>query len=203
MNFATHYDPLDKTWWFPGNKETVEDRQDRYSSIERDMIEVVFDENEDPLYPGPTGRLQTLIDMNAIADHESGYRLDVDLGVGKYARGDHGTSVCLMQVNLDKGFVHVGSEVWSDKDLLSDRKKCFRAGLARMKESRKKCSYNPGWAQYAAYASGSCKRGWNAAKAIWYRSSTWFNQHTPDFDDQDVLDALAIERSNVSVKFVE
>jgi hypothetical protein len=199
LSFATTYVPLETKFFFPGNVETVEVRKARFEAIERDMLEVVFDSAEPPLFEGPTGRLLTWTLLNSIVSYESGYRLDVEMGTGKYARGDNGKSVCLVQINVGTGYVTVGSNKWNADDLLKDRKKCFRAGLTAMRDSIKVCQSNPKTAWLAAYTSGSKDKGWLAAEARWNRAFIWFNKNLPSFTDADVMQALKLDKDTSKV----
>src|ERR1700733_1517308 len=109
--------------WVPPQHDT--DRV-RYESIAKDLVSIAFDANETPVFTGDNAREKTALLMASIASFESGYRADVDDG---RTTGDHGRSYCLMQVQV----VGQTSEGWTGKDLVTDRLKCFRAALKRIR----------------------------------------------------------------------
>ena len=120
----THVQPR----WQAESHETVEEIQQRYDATATDLAEVLS--TEKPLFKGPKGLLQTAALVASVIIHESTLRKAVDTG---QVLGDGGKSWCLMQVNVGEGQVLVGNEElrsWYGKDLVADRKKCFRAGLA-------------------------------------------------------------------------
>lgn len=96
------------SWLPPGRSfikdalETPEEGKKRYEEIAQALISVVFDPNEKPIFGGQYGRSKTLALLLSVAYFESGYRKDVDLGLGPLARGDNGQSWCMMQVMLGR-----------------------------------------------------------------------------------------------------
>jgi hypothetical protein len=151
-----------KAYQFPGHEETVEQKTARYQSIAQDLYDVVYDPDADPVYGGPNGRRRTALLMLAIAFHESGFAHDVDIGPcyrgrdGQSARCDHGKSACVMQLHVGEGTTPEG---YSQADLFADRKKCFRAALARIRSSLGECKHLDERHRLNAYASGVCTRG--------------------------------------------
>lgn len=148
----------------------------RMRSIAEDFYEVV--DTSKPL-PGLSKR-DTLRLGLSIAYFESGYQKDVDLGLGRWGKGDHGKAFCLMQIETggDDGHVPVvDPEVkeWTGKDLLADRKKCIKAGYAALRQSMGACSLQKdsegkplkGSALISAYTSGTCKENEPAARSRW------------------------------------
>lgn len=122
--------------------ESAADGEARYKQIAEDLAEVV--ESEKPLFGGPLGRQKTAALMLSIQFFESGFRRDVDLGIGKFGRGDFGRSWCLNQIQTGKmpGTVpidHPEMSKWTGEDLVKDRKKCFRAGLEILRRSMAMC----------------------------------------------------------------
>jgi hypothetical protein len=145
---------------YPEAKETKEEAVARYTSIANDFLEIAFDPEEKPLFAGNEllARQRTAVLLASIALKESGFRKDVDFGHGKMARGDQGRSVCLMQVNVGKEAVEVRGQKWFAEDLLSDRKKCIRAALHRVRRSFNACR-GPLDVRLAVYTSGNCEKG--------------------------------------------
>jgi len=149
---------------YPDSWETKEQGIARYTSYAEDLLEVAFDPEEAPLFRGPpwAARLKTALLLAAISLKESGLRKDVDSDTGKLARGDHGRSVCVMQINLGEGKVPLEGELgkWTAKDLvgLDNRKNCFRVGLRMVRRSFKACGGQT-VSKLAGYTSGSCDKG--------------------------------------------
>lgn len=143
-------------------RETAEQRAERYAGIASAVARVAFDPEERPLFDGPTGRHATATLLLGLAWKESAWRRDVDLGLGKLARGG-GTDTCLLQIRLAR-WVKDGEVVdartregWDWRDLVADREKCFRAGLRIVRLSMGACrKYDPEHA-LAAYARGRCE----------------------------------------------
>jgi hypothetical protein len=144
-----------------GAEESPEDGRSRYAEIAAAVAEVVFDPGVAPLFPGDKGRLRTGALLLAIALHESGFRRDVDLGIGPHARGS-GVDSCLTQQRIGRGSTPEG---WTHEDLVSDRRKCFLAALGKVKKSLNACRMLPLEDRLAAYASGRCTAGRAASRA--------------------------------------
>ncbi len=150
-------------------RETEVEALARYDSIARDLAAVVFRDAETPLYDGPNGRAKTLATLVSIASLESSFRKDVDQGS---TLGDGDTSYCLAQINLpgasrivvhdDGSMSYSTTEGWSGRDLVADRKKCFRAALAIARKSFECPSRTP-YDRLSMYASGRCGRGGEAS----------------------------------------
>lgn len=117
-------------------RETAEAGTARYAEIAADIA----DTSHDP-------KTQAL--LVAIAVHESGLRLDIDLG---QTLGDGGRAVGLWQL---QGVSHH----------LSRREEADIA-LARIQRSFVACAGNGPRFQLAAYASGSCARGLHESAAM-------------------------------------
>lgn len=169
--------------YYPDAVETKEETEARYASIAKDLAEVTFDSNEQPIFPGNNGRLETAGLLASIALYEGGgYRKDVDLGKGKHARGDGGRSVCLMQIFVGAGKT---AEGYSADDLLADRKNCFRAALHMAQYSFRACQTAPLGERLRVYTSGRCDRGSGASYARVMTGVNWFKGHMPEFTDAE------------------
>jgi hypothetical protein len=129
----------------------------RYEAFSKDLVTVTLDPAEEPIYPGPYGRVATTRLLLAIAWHESGFMRDADVGPcdQKGARCDHGRSFCAAQIQVGTGKT---AEGWSGPDLFHDRTKCFRAALHLVRKSFYACQTQPEVYKLAAYASGMCDR---------------------------------------------
>lgn len=147
INFLS---PPGRTHYTKEAQETLDEAKNRHALIAEAIVDVAFDESEAPLYGGRRGRHNTALTMVSVAFNESGFRRDVDLGLGRLGRGDYGRSWCMMQLNLGKKIVEKGgkrvedsaeltSDGWSGVDLVADRRKCFKAGLHAMRRSFMSC----------------------------------------------------------------
>ncbi|WP_437288750.1 hypothetical protein [Sorangium sp. So ce406] len=146
------------TWAPPGTSlikdaiETPEAGRARYQEIASAAAKVAYDPESKPLFGGPRGRAETMALLLSIAYYESGYRRDVDLGLGKLSRGS-GVDSCLLQVRVGAGKTREG---WSHEDLVGDREKCFRAGLALIRRSFGACRKQDARDRLSAYTRGRC-----------------------------------------------
>ncbi len=151
-------------------RETAAEGRLRYQSIAEDLVAVVTDPEVKPLFPGKRGRERTIVVTVAVAVFEGGLRRDVDLGEGKLARGDHGRSHCLMQIQtgIGQGTVPAKDPVvstWTGADLTRDRKKCFRAGIEMMRQSMAACKDLPEGDRLSAYTTGTCREDEPASRS--------------------------------------
>lgn len=136
-------------------RETAEERAARYESIAADLVAVVFDPDERPLFAGDDGRAKTATVLLGLTRYESDWHKDVDAGL-RSGRGDKGRSWCLGQVLLDDAGEKKTPEGWTGPDLVADRKKCWRVVLHRARESFAACRDLPVNERLALYARGSC-----------------------------------------------
>ncbi len=196
--------PGNPNWFGPSAKETKEEGEVRYNSIAQDIAAVTIE--QPPLFTGPQGRIKTAGVMLAIMKFESNFRRDVDLGIGKEARGDGGNSICLMQLNIGqgrstewntkenrrplwddpKGDIFIG---WKMDEILADRKKCITAGYRVMKVSFGKAATSPPLEWLRVYASGKWDGGIPESRARMGLALKYYADHTPDFNDSDFMPA--------------
>jgi hypothetical protein len=169
------------TWSPPGDHDYYESREetlDRYASIAHDIAEVALDPAEAPLFGGPHGRAQTGLLVASVAFYESGgYRRDVDMGIGKKARGDSGRSWCLMQVNIGDGTT---LESWTGRDLVQERQKCLRVGLRRMRQSFAMCKDMAFIDRLSGYTTGRCTDEDDYSHRRMKRALQWWTEHPLD-----------------------
>jgi hypothetical protein len=203
--------PVGRTQFHPEAKETEQETTDRYNDIAKDVVAVVYDPNEKPLFSGPNGREKTVDVMLAIATYESSFRKDVDFGLGKYGKGDGGRSWCMMQVMLGRaetngktrqrifvrpdGWMGYSTDPaigWGGEDLVRDRKNCFRASLAVLRTSFQACSRNAMKDKLSLYASGKCDSngGPEASRIRMGLAMRWMDTKKPSFLDADVANWL-------------
>jgi hypothetical protein len=167
------------TAWIPVKVQATEAPEDataRYESIARDAAAVAFDPSEAPLFFGPDGRTQTALFMLSIASFESSYLRTVDQGAG---RGDRGRSYCLMQIRVGEGTTREG---WTGRQLVTDRKLCFRAALHILHGSFNVCRNLPEDDRMSAYATGRCIENAEISRSRIGRARWWWTQHTPPPD---------------------
>ena len=139
--------PPNRAQFEPAAMESIVQAEERYRGISEAIAKVAFDPAEQPINGSRTFTAALLL---SIAFHESSFRRDVDLGIGrqrlaKSGWNDFGRSWCMMQINLGTKNVpdtrpgHKGNwreesnaqteDGWWGSELLADREKCFRAGL--------------------------------------------------------------------------
>lgn len=161
------------TTWVPlhAHAEPKEETAARYDAIAHDAITVAYDESEAPLFGGPNGRAETALLMLSVASLESSYQKSVDQGTRK---GDHGRSFCMMQIRVGDG---VTSEGWSGFDLVTDRTKCFRAGLHTLRGSFGACHNLPLADCMSAYATGHCMVGEERGRLRVTRALDYWDTH--------------------------
>lgn len=151
--------------------ESVEEMTARYHSIADDMASVI--ETSDPVFKSDNHKFKTAAVLSALALYESGFRKSVDNGE---VRGDDGRSWCLMQINIGKGTVPVGTDEmkkWKGKDLVEDRKKCFKVGLEMVRRSINSCAVNP----LSVYGSGECIKKEPKSRKRWDAAMRILNRH--------------------------
>jgi hypothetical protein len=145
----------------------------RYGEIARDAASVALDESEAPLFEGPDGRTETALLMLSVASFESSFSQRVDDGI---RLGDHGHSYCLMQIRVGQGATREG---WSGRQLIEDRKRCFRAALHILRDSFAACRNLPIDDRLSAYASGRCFREARVSRSRLGRARAWWQSHAP------------------------
>jgi len=175
----------------PDARETKEEGEARYREIAADLDAVLS--TEKPLFGGKNGKIWTAAVMLSFMKLESGLRLDVDKGKGKWGRGDYGRSFCLMQLQMSgkKGEGHVQiahpeMETWTGLDVVSDRKKCFRAGLEILRRSIGACQTGVNAAgeivplamadRFSAYTKGTCRENEPESRMKWSVASKLFDR---------------------------
>jgi hypothetical protein len=152
--------------WVPPLHDT--DRS-RYEAIAHDLASVAFDQNEEPAFVGPAGRAKTALLMASIASFESQFRADVDDG---RTIGDHGHSYCLMQVQV----IGKTAEGWTGHDLVTDRKKCFRAALKRIRISFDWCRSHALEDRLSGYTTGLCRDREHLSRDRFYRARAYWSR---------------------------
>jgi len=194
--------------YIPDAKETPKEGKTRYEKIADAMISVVYDPSEHPIFIGKYGRARTLALIASISWFESGYRKDVDLGVGAFGRGDHGRSWCMMQIMLGVPNAKIGgtrsrvfltqnsfkvvqpndpewASAYSGEDLVQDRQKCFRTGLHLLRNSFKACGNLPVEDRLGVYGSGRCRAGWKPGRYRVRKAQRWLASGKPPLTDSE------------------
>jgi hypothetical protein len=187
-------------------KESYAQADARY----REIAEAIVDESfaGRPLFGGKGGRISTAMLVTTIFFMESGFRRDIDLGIGnvrlrRAGLNDFGRSWCMGQINL--GFKRVPDpdhpgmwketstaatpDGWYGPDLTADRRKCVRATINALRLSMSTCRSLPADQRLAAYAAGNCesetgKRLSEARMRLFFR---WNARGRPNTVDEQVL----------------
>jgi hypothetical protein len=163
--------------WVPLNAHASFESRDhvlaRYQSIARDVASVALDENETPVFEGADRRTETAVLMLAVASYESSFNKRVDDGT---RRGDNGHSYCLMQIRVGQGATREG---WNGRQLVEDRKLCFRAALHILQASFAACRKLPLDDRLSAYASGHCFADAAISRSRVWRARAWWESHAP------------------------
>jgi hypothetical protein len=202
------------SWLPPGRslvkdaKETPEAGKQRYEEIANTLISVVYDPKEPSIFSGKYGRARTLALILSVAYFESGFRRDVDLGVGPLARGDNGQSWCMMQVMLGKPGLNGNTrtrialygnsykmtsnpnEGWGGNELVTDREKCFRIGLNLIRKSFAACPKTPIEDRLSVYGAGKCLVNWAPSRYRVRKAYDWLTNDKPPLTDKEVMDIL-------------
>ena len=142
-------------------RETAKQGKARYALIANAMAKVALDPKEQPLFKGKDARAMTALLMLTISLHESHWRRDVDLGLGKQARRKYS---CMMQILVPKKKTPEG---WTRRDLVTSREKCFRRGLHILQRAKRFCKDAGPRAFLNHYASGYCDRGRKPVAKRW------------------------------------
>jgi hypothetical protein len=200
--------PPHRPHYEPAAMESHAQADARYREIAEAIINGVFDPDVLPVLGGPRGRQNTAMLVTVWWHGESGFRRDVDLGLGRarLARvgwNDYGRSWCMGQINLGRkprpdperpGHWIEDSplktpEGWSGRDLCNDRRKCLLSTIRIMRGSVRSCHKLPNSEKLTAYAAGHCKsaRGKqisrNRMRLFWRR----LKKGRPDYIDKEVL----------------
>lgn len=193
-------------------QETVEETTARYEEITEDLIEVVFDEENEPLFEGPDGRSHTAAVMLAIMFHESKFYRHIDEGED-HGRGDGGKSWCMMQIMAGHhpsrtgrwNVVHDRPPYWGDpeeeiqsgytgRELVANRKLCFQEGLRIARWSFSRCGKRDLSEKLRVYASGKCSKGGEASRARMYTAESFWRRSRKQRTWTDAEIILELER---------
>jgi len=190
------WSPPGREHLIPEAKETEEATMGRYEDIAKSLVQVTYNTENNPVFSGDFGRARTTMLLLSIAYFESGFRRDVDLGLGKVGSGDHGRSHCLLQINMgvnrtDTTYLqHLIGKEWSVNDLLQDRTKCFFTGFSMVTKSFVACRSLPLEERLAGYASGDCSKGRDESKTRIEKARRWFSGHAPPEKDAAVISEM-------------
>jgi hypothetical protein len=157
----TAWSPLSQHHYVEGEAVTVA----RYQDIASSIAAVSLDPAEQPLFAGSDGRARTAVLLAAIASFESGgFRSDV-AWCSPSGLGDHGHAAGLWQSHRSKA-----RACWSLQS-------AAHLALEQIRESFVACEREDPAVWLAAYASGSCSRGWVQARNRWDRAASWMKVH--------------------------
>jgi hypothetical protein len=161
----------------PENVETAADARARYQAIASAAAEVALDPNERSLFPGDDGRRMTAALLLVLSMYESGWKRDVDLGIGKHDKLVRASRQywCIMQIGVDGKT----AEGWTGPELVADRTRCFRAGLHRLQRARGYCRAQGPDAWLRMYAKGSCSDAGKTADTRMATARRWMGHPFP------------------------
>lgn len=204
--------PPHRQHWVPEAQESIEQANSRYRDIATTIVEGVFDPEVQPVFGGKYGRQRSAMFVVVWWNGESGFRRDVDLGLGRarLARSgwnDYGRSWCMGQVNLGRkrrpdperkgewieDSPTLTPEGWSGRDLCDDRRKCLVTTLRIMRQSIGACRNLPPEERMAAYAAGYCEsyRGQTSSRARMRVFNRFYAQGKPTYTDEEVMESIA------------
>lgn len=201
---------------FPEAQETQAQAETRYKEIAEAIVDGSLQTT--PLFKGEHGLSKTMMFVATIFYMESGYRRDVDLGLGRARLGrlgvnDHGRSWCMGQINLGKRTVidpsdgiaidtsaALTKEGWSGRDLLEDRTKCVIATINMARRSFGSCYNLPRELWMTSYAAGRCdsEQGQRASRARMALFGRLLKAHRPVATDAELLSSLEPEDDGAS-----
>ncbi|KKK68300.1 hypothetical protein LCGC14_2945440 [marine sediment metagenome] len=197
--------------FFKHAKETREEGKKRYEKIADAMIRVVYDPVERPLFGGKYGRAKTLALVASMSWFESGWRKDVDLGLGSFGIGDQGQSWCMMQILLGRKQLDGKSKNritltedyytlltsprnrvvgWGGEDLVKDRVACFRTGLHLARRSFHGCRNYHVRDRLGIYGSGGCIKNWTPSRIRVKKAQKWLSIEKPPLTDKEAMALL-------------
>jgi len=211
--------PPGRPQYEPAARESIVQAEERYQGIAEAIAEVAFNPKETPV---SGNRTFTAALLAALAYHESGFRRDVDLGIGrallaKSGWNDFGRSWCMMQLQLgavplptelssslskSKGWAvthnsHAKTtEGWSGLELLEDRNKCFTAGLHVVQRSIGSCKHLRQLDWLRSYASGNCTDGASHSALRMRTAIRWARKAPGTWRDADVVKSLTDDQSS-------
>jgi hypothetical protein len=163
-------------WTLPAKQRDAE--RGRYEAALAHMVEVAFDPAEPAIFAGPAGRVRTAALLASIASYESSFRADVLDG---RVKGDHGESVCALQIRVPKGvkillqereFSYVPTSDPRGYDgaaISSDPRLCARIALHMVRTSYRRCN------DLSGYTSGHCQRDEKRASVRAWRANNAFS----------------------------
>ncbi len=211
--FMVAWAPPGRKVYYPEAQETAEDTVARYNAIANDIVRVVYDPSTKVLFSGPRGRSQTASVVLSVMVHESSFLRNVDFGLGRYSKGDQGTSYCLMQIRVSTGRTmrwNVAEDRpvrWNDppeaisngytgEELLADRQLCIREGLKVLRVSFASTRDLPLDQRLRVYASGSRDKGGEASANRMRTAMRWFGktQSRLAFQDTDICTLVGSDR---------
>lgn len=166
------------------NRETATERASRYEGIADAIAAIAYDPAELPVFSGPDGRAKTAALLLSISYWESGgWNKVVDFGIAPRGIGDHGTSHCLAQVRLSPGMRT--RHGFSARDLVEDRRACFRAALAIVRDSFRSCARStPLDRKLAVYTSGKCNAGLRESRLRMRTALGLYEAYAPPGEDR-------------------
>ncbi len=178
----------------PDRDAVIQAERTRYEEFAEDVALVAYDPAEAPLYSGPHARAKTAVVLLATAFYESGFRKDVDLGIGPRSRGDSGRSCTAFQFNLGaEGRTRAGH---SCSEMYADRTLAVRSALAVLRSSMRMCQSLAPEYRLSAYTAGRCEDGQAQSKMRVETARKWLGRWAvPVTDNEAVEEAGMTEKA--------
>lgn len=171
----------------------VESEKARYEEFAEDVAKVAYDPEEAPLFSGKNARANTAAVLMSVAFYESGFRRDVDLGVGPQSRGDGGRSCTSFQFNI--GTTGKTREGWTCKEMYADRTLAVRAALAMIRMSMSSCRSLPSEDRLSMYTSGHCQENQVQSRLRVTTARKWLQRWAPPMSDDDAAAQAASDQA--------
>jgi hypothetical protein len=214
LSAMTAMSPPHRQHWEPAAQESHAQADARYREIAETIVDGVFDESVMPVFKGERARQNTAMLVVVWWNGESGFRRDVDLGIGrrrlaKVGWNDYGRSWCMGQINLGRKAMPdpnkpgswieesaaITPEGWSGRDLIEDRRKCLLSTLRVMRQSVSTCRKLPSSERLTMYAAGHCEseKGRAISRARMRTFWRWLKRGRPKYLDSEVMSELKLK----------
>lgn len=156
------------TSWVPESQHSYYEKEEvtdaRYMNIALAIAEVALDPNQEPLFNGDEGRVQTALVLASIASHESHFSYDV---VNCLKAGDNGLAWGPFQTHSGK--------VRTCASLVE----AATIALGMVRNSITHCQTVPTPDKLSIYTNGQCRRS-SASRARMNRALYYYSQNKPD-----------------------
>lgn len=183
----------------PNRDQVVAEEKARYEDFAASVAQVAYDPTVTPLYSGPQGRAKTAVVLLTLAWYESGFRKDVDTGVGPRSRGDGGRSCTAWQFNIGNGRTREGHTC---QEMYADRTLAVRSALATIRTSMSMCRSLAPEYRWSAYTAGHCEDGQEQSKSRVNTARRWLEKYAPPMNDAKAMEDGQLEAKGNTASIV-